>query len=89
MMLSLLSYGNAIIIYQVDASNYAKHIKNRFMSKYGVPEELIEVRSVDYCEEFYRTTNALELCINKKELKVLNSSSSIVQSLLVFKGENE
>lgn len=89
MTLHLVATANLIVIYETPHSDHGQDVKNIFLKQYEIPEELVKVQKVEFCGEFLRARNALELCINKKELEVLNSSSTIVQSLLVFKSENE
>lgn len=89
MTMSLLVNANLIVIYDTTNGEGHKILKEAFEKRYEIPSKLITYKLVDDCPEDLERFNALAICTNKKELEVLNSNSSIIRSLSVFKSEIE
>jgi len=82
---------NQIVVYSANGESALKAIKERLTNKYEIPSSLISSYLVKECPRALREGRALYLCANEKELEVLNSSpsdiESIIESLAVFKSE--
>lgn len=82
---------NQIVVYSENGLSALKAIKERLTNKYEIPSSLISSYLVKECPRELKEGRALYLCANKKELEVLNSSpsdiESIIESLAVFKSE--
>ncbi|MEX0798953.1 MAG: hypothetical protein WD025_05895 [Bacteriovoracaceae bacterium] len=85
----LESQASVIVVYDSSQFNYGRLIQKRFAEKHHIPRKLAKVFPVKRCPEKREFSNRLVLCATNKELEVLNSSSSIIKSLTVFKGEAE
>ena len=91
MLLASGLQANQIVLYSANGEKALETVKERLTKKYEIPSSLISSYLVKECPRKIREGRALYLCANKKELEVLNSSSSdiesIIESLTVFKSE--
>lgn len=89
--ISAIAHANQVVIYSTNGPKAAMAVQKRLVSEHLIPEALITSYLVDKCPVDLKKGRALYLCANKKELEVLNSSSSdiesIIESLTVFKSE--
>ena len=83
------AHASMVVIYDSSGADNSKGLSLRLTEKHGIPQQLIRTFTVKKCPDNKMSGNKLVLCANKKELEVLNSNSSIIKSLAVFKSEVE
>ena len=85
LFLSLSAYAAPIKVFHESNSERADIVRNIFVNKYKIPEELIENKQITRCEEL-RELGKLDLCLkNNGDLLVVSVDQRFVsESLKIF-----